>query len=806
MKDRTLVALRQIVFVITVFLTVVLLLRLYEFYMVAEKIDVAYNVLSGMRYDVIAALSFGAIICIPATLLLSWNFRVGYTFLVGVCGLYIMGTFALIQYFSVTLLPLGADFFGYSWSDIKTTVSSSGGLNVTTVIFLIFYPGLFIALCYLPARQKLINKIPNSVGIVALLTMFFFFVTGIRASNDSYKNDLEYYACLNKSDFFIQRASRHFYGSTEHLSYSDYPFLHPIKSDNALGAYFNLKDSMPNIVFILVEGLGRDFTCEGAQYGGFTPFLDSLAEKSLFWKNTLSNAGRTFGVLPSVLGSLPYGKEGFMSYGTEMPAHHTIISLLQPYGYTSDFFYGGNANFDNQDIFLESQEINYILDETKFPSSYSKMEANSQGFTWGYADRDVFNRSLEILSERKVSPRVDVYLTLSTHEPFRVPENSFKTLFDSRIKSIAVNKQKTYTTYRNIFECLLYTDHALKEYFVKVANLPEYNNTIFVITGDHRLIPVPAANKLSRFHVPLMIYSPMLKKAETFENIITHADVTPAILNLLHSKYKIKLPDSVAFISSSQMVSQGFSSSLDLALIRNKNETLDYIEGKYMLSENRLFEITSSMELEPLIDPVKLERLSKKINAFVGKSLFACEQNQLIKETTGRATQVFTFTGEEKEYLENTQPEKLNSDLLYLKARELAFEKKYFESRTLSRYILNKSPNYHDARILLARTFAWNGNYDTARFFLQQVLERSPNYEDALMASIDIEYWSGNHKKALSLSQVLSNKNVNADIKAREARSLFMVGKKKEAEKMLNQILQTDPEHQLSLDLLIKLQ
>jgi len=51
---------------------------------------------------------------------------------------------------------------------------------------------------------------------------------------------------------------------------------------------------------------------EGAEYGGFTPYLDSLTTKSLYWENFLSNTGRTFGVLPSLLGSLPFGKSGFM--------------------------------------------------------------------------------------------------------------------------------------------------------------------------------------------------------------------------------------------------------------------------------------------------------------------------------------------------------------------------------------------------------------------------------------------------------------------------------------------------------------
>jgi hypothetical protein len=43
-------------------------------------------------------------------------------------------------------------------------------------------------------------------------------------------------------------------------------------------------------------------------YGGFT-YLDSLIPKSLYWENFVSNAGRTFGALPSILGSLPYEKD-----------------------------------------------------------------------------------------------------------------------------------------------------------------------------------------------------------------------------------------------------------------------------------------------------------------------------------------------------------------------------------------------------------------------------------------------------------------------------------------------------------------
>ncbi len=805
-KVQLISAIRSFAFVITIFLVVILLLRFYEWYSIGERLDFTYKVFAGMLYDVLAAFLFGAIIFAPVVLIFLWRPRIGYWLLVALCSLYIITSFSLIQYFSVTLIPLGADFFGYTWNDITTTVSASGGLNAIAMALPVLLIILFIIASDLVTRFKLRDKIPFAFSLLIVLVMLLVGLMGQRASSDAFESDLEYYSYLNKTDFFIHRTFIHFNGvQSEDSSFPRYPFLHTMKKDNSLNTFFNLKDSLPNIVFILIEGLGRDFTCADASYGGFTPFLDSLSQQSLYWKNSLSNAGRTFGVLPSILGSLPYGKNGFMSYGAKMPAHNTLISLLKLSGYTSHFFYGGNANFDNQDIFLEAQGVNYILDETKFPSSYSKMVANSEGFSWGYPDRAVFNRSLEILGKRNASPRIDIYLTLSTHEPFRVPEDFYKELFDVKLNSIEPGKQKKYIEYRSIFECLLYTDNALKEYFARVASLPGYDNTIFIITGDHRLIPVPADNKLSRFHVPLIIYSPLLKKAETFSNITTHADVTPAILNLLHSKYQIKLPDSVSFISSSEMVSKDFSSSLDLGLIRNKNETMDYIEGKFMLSENRLYEITPTLDLEPIHDDKKLHQLSEKLKAFNGKSLFACERNQLIKETNVGSPNVFKFTKDEEDFFNANEVEKSDADRLFVQARDLAFEKKYSESRALARYILNNSPNYHDARILLARTFAWEGNYDTARYFLRQVLERSPRYEDALMASIDVAYWSDNHEEAYSLCLTIADTLVSVDLTARKARSFFLVGKKKEAREMLQQILKTSPDHQLSRDLLAKL-
>jgi tetratricopeptide (TPR) repeat protein len=278
------------------------------------------------------------------------------------------------------------------------------------------------------------------------------------------------------------------------------------------------------------------------------------------------------------------------------------------------------------------------------------------------------------------------------------------------------------------------------------------------------------------------------------------------MLNVLHAQFGITLPEEVSFISSTKLALQGFSSAIDLALIRNKNETLDYVEGTYMLSEGKLFQITHRMDLEPIVDHVKRSELTEKLKTFVSKSLVACEQNQLIKEPFGQAKSFFTFTSQQENFLSSNGVDTSNADALLARAQAFAYEKKYDESRLFSLYILNKSPNYHDARILLARTFAWNAEYDTARYFLKQVLTRSPNYEDALIAAIDVAYWSGQHNDALLLSQKSSQEHDTSEMKARLARSLMMVGRKPEAKEILLHLLQVNPDHELSRTLLAQIE
>lgn len=814
MKERLRNVILFLVPLSLLFAVVFTLLRVYEYFAGGAGFTARYEAL-GFLYD--WPFAFSLILFVVTCCLVLAMLHAGVAKLMGVLlySLLLIIAFALVQYFSVTGVPLSADFFGYSFQDIRTTIGASGEFNILTVVALVFYMGLFIGGSLLLQKSRITTSLSMRAAVIILALIAVTAFLPLQPAHEQFEKEVDYNLVLNKSHYFFGRSVSYWReGSVLDTEAAKafvpgrYPFLKQADYNNLLGPFLERSEERPDLVFLIIEGLGRDFTGPGARYGGFTPFLDSLAGKSLYWKNGLSNAGRTFGALPSILGSLPYGRNGFMSYGAAMPDHQTLISLLKAQGYATHFFYGGNPNFDNQDLFLQYQGIDYMLNESNFPATYKKAEADADGFTWGYADRDLFRCALDVLDTMRQSPRLDIYLTLSTHEPFRVPEKRFDLMVDRQLQQADWDAEtlKRYADHKDVLSCLLYADDAIREFFERYKRRPEFKKTIFVITGDHRLIPVPQDTRLSRFHVPIIIYSPLLRKPETFGSLAVHSDIMPALLGLLHGDYGMKFPERMPFISKTLAVQHDFSATVDVALIRNKGETDDYIDGQYFLSEGRLFRIMPDLGLEPLRDDTLQQVLQKKLQSFKDRSVFAVEHNRLDKAATKHNPQSFTFTSAEEDFIRSNGLSDLAPAALLAKAQAFISEKRFGDSRIVLRVLLNESPNHHDARIMLAHTFAWENRYDTARFFVMQVLARAPAYSDAYSVLADIEYWKGNHAQSLANAEkgLLSNPE-DPELMARKARGLWMMGKKEEAKKITEAVLQKWPQNEVALDLIKKL-
>jgi uncharacterized sulfatase len=462
---------------------------------------------------------------------------------------------------------------------------------------------------------------------------------------EEYSNTLS----INKSNFFLNASLKHFFPGSDkydnenetvnkekfsnfkYVDEKNYPFLHTVDSIDVLSPFFNKSSTPPNIVVLLVEGLGRAFTNKGAYLGNFTPFIDSLSDKSLYWENFLSEGGRTFAVLPSLTGSLPFAKNGFNELGENMPEHFSLLNLLKHNGYNTSFHYGGDGHFDNMDVFLRRNNIDAIYDEYAFPSGYEKMPGEN---SWGYGDKELFKRYLE--NNAMPEPYLNVVLTVSTHSPFFINQQEvYMQRFEQRMDELGFdeNKKREHRNYKYQYASILFTDDAIRAFINNYKRRPDFNNTVFLITGDHRMPEIPMATKLDRYHVPLVIYSPLLNRSAKFSSISTHFDVTPSLLSWLKHSYDLHVPDVASWMGSGLDTARNFRNIHAYPLMQTKNEVSDFVMGEYMLNGSDLYHIYSNMNIEPEQNNKKASEIRNAFNVFKLKNQKFIQGAKLIPDS-----------------------------------------------------------------------------------------------------------------------------------------------------------------------------
>ena len=652
-------SLRRFLSLSLVFASMILMVRIYELVVVSNLSDYpagSFSVmLKGLKFDLVVYLQISAILMIPFLLLAYFSQKLARYFFAIVSILLILGDILLIKYFSTARVPLGADLLGYSMSEIRHTVGTSGELKVlpflVIALFLIFMFRVMIRHVYIKLK-------PWIMAVLTVLMLASFLpLKQLTPDPTTFENEFGMFAADNKLGFFTRSMTRHYLnkGALNEQPYTfktvattsdensftyinqEYPFLHKETTPDVLGEYFNLGATPPNIVFVVVESLGRAYSGAGAYLGSYTPFLDSLMQKSLYWENCLSTSGRTFQVLPSTLASVPFGEKGFAEMGDQMPDHPSLISILKKQaGYSSSFVYGGEAGFDNMDIFLRRQGVTQIIDSRSFGPEYTRLPASAAGFSWGYGDKEIFSRYLEDLRTKPATPRIDVMLTLAMHEPFMVSNQEYyNQKAEERLKGLEVNEKiKSFDQqYLKQLATVMYFDESVRYFFDEFSKTKEFANTIFIITGDHRMPEIPISTQIDRFHVPLVIYSPMLKKAEKFSSIVTHFDITPSLVAMLNAGKFIKRPTVASWMGHGLDNSVDFRSQHTYPLMRNKNEILDLIKGKDFLSNQTAYQIFPNLNIEPTNVGNLQKQLKDELDDFLRKNNYACKNNKLIPDS-----------------------------------------------------------------------------------------------------------------------------------------------------------------------------
>ncbi len=145
-------------------------------------------------------------------------------------------------------------------------------------------------------------------------------------------------------------------------------------------------------------------------------------------------------------------------------------------------------------------------------------------------------------------------------------------------------------------------------FFAAYSKRADYKNTIFLITGDHRMPEIPMRTKIDRYHVPLILYSPLLRRRADFLSVSTHFDITPSLLAWLGHSYGLRRPSSSQWMGAGLDTARGFRNIHAYPMMQTKTDLVDFILGDFHLNGTRLFRLTYDMNEQPVTDDAEKNR------------------------------------------------------------------------------------------------------------------------------------------------------------------------------------------------------
>lgn len=271
-----------------------------------------------------------------------------------------------------------------------------------------------------------------------------------------------------------------------------------------------------NVIIFILESFSKEYIGALNNGLGYTPFLDSIIEHSLYFPNAFANGKRSIEAMSSIVTSIPSLQDN--PYITSKYFSNTVNSipnLLNELGYHTSYFHGGENGTMGFDLFAKI---------AGYKEYYGMTEFNNNDYFdgyWGIYDEEFFYFFGKKLSEFK-EPFFSTIFTLTSHHPYPIPEKY---------------KGKFPKGNLRIHETIGYTDFALRQFFNSIKNTNWYNNTLFIFVADHTAQAEKKKynNNLGMYSIPIIFYHPGDNTFKGKSNIIAEQiDIFPTIMDYLN--------------------------------------------------------------------------------------------------------------------------------------------------------------------------------------------------------------------------------------------------------------------------------
>lgn len=274
-----------------------------------------------------------------------------------------------------------------------------------------------------------------------------------------------------------------------------------------------------NVVILILESFGKEYfgslnkSLENGNYKGYTPFLDSLIQKSLVFEYSFANGRASIDGMPSALSSIPMFVEAFFLTPAALNDLTSVAGELRKKGYYTAFFHGASNGSMGFQAFSRAVGYQDYFGRTEYNND-KDFDGN-----WAIWDEEFLQFYAHTLSTFKEPFSAGIF-TASSHHPFNIPDR-YRPVFPEG--SLPIHK------------CIRYSDHALKRFFETVSKEEWFKNTLFVLTADHtnQNEHPEYQTEAGVFAVPVIFYTPDGSLQGHRNAIAQQIDIMPTVLGYL---------------------------------------------------------------------------------------------------------------------------------------------------------------------------------------------------------------------------------------------------------------------------------
>jgi lipoteichoic acid synthase len=284
--------------------------------------------------------------------------------------------------------------------------------------------------------------------------------------------------------------------------------------------------SQRNVVIVILESTGARSTTPYNEDLDTTPFLADLADESLLMEQAYAVVPHTSKALVASICGVPppLDTDKTESEPDIIPAR-CLPDLLKDQGYRTVFFQSATEDFERRTQLVET---------FGYQDFFATEDMSKEGFEetnyFGYEDNIMLDPSREWLEENSgKGPFLATYLTATGHHQYVVPDRYGE-------KKFAEDEQ-----FNRYLNTMRYQDFFLMNLFDQYRDLGLYDDTTFIIFGDHGegfgehgLYQHDNTIYEEGLHIPLIIHQPgRWQGGEWVEPAVNELDVLPTVADLL---------------------------------------------------------------------------------------------------------------------------------------------------------------------------------------------------------------------------------------------------------------------------------